>query len=57
MRQRIFAAVIVIALWAGCAFSAQGVIGWAAGGGTDTLMRILTSQMNGHNPVNRTGLA
>ena len=58
MRQRIFAAVIVIALWAGCAFSAQGAIGWAAGGGTDTLMMILISQMNGQvNPVNRTGLA
>ena len=58
MTRKICAALLAVLLCSGCAFGAQGVIGWAAGGGTDTLMRILTSQMNGTvDPVTRTGLA
>lgn len=58
MARKIFAAVLALLLCSGCAFGAQGIIGWAAGGGTDTLMRILTSQMNGQvDPVTKTGLA
>ena len=58
MARKIFAAVLALLLCSGCSFGAQGVIGWAAGGGTDTLMRILTSQMNGQvDPVTKTGLA
>ena len=56
--RKILAALLAVVLCAGCAFGTEGVIGWAAGGGTDTLMRLLASQLD--EPLtltNRTGLA
>lgn len=56
--KKIIAVIACVVLGASSAFGAQGVIGWGEGGGTDTLMRNLTAQMNGQViPVNRTGLA
>ncbi|MBQ3446175.1 MAG: tripartite tricarboxylate transporter substrate binding protein, partial [Synergistaceae bacterium] len=55
--KRLLACVMAAVLWAGSAYGAQGIIGWAEGGGTDTLMRLLASQMSGVTTVNKTGLA
>ena len=56
--KKLLTVTLMMILCANPIFAAQGIIGWAAGGGTDTLMRNLTAQMNGQiDPVNRTGLA
>ena len=49
--------VVLVLLMASSAFATDGIIGWAAGGGTDTLMRPLIKHIGNINPIVKTGLA
>ncbi len=55
--KKILLAVFLTALFAGSACAAEGVIAWAAGGGTDTLMRPLINHIGNITPMIKTGLA